>query len=399
MITTSRSAVATWQSCPRKRYLAYEAANGAPDRVETDGDGTYVVPATRGWERKALAIPLVTGIYVHKGLESALQGEEPAGAASRAAQAYLTEVKARGLQVEVGTDEAAVVEEQAAHVEALVLAWCRVRLPKWLEEYEIVEVEAEDRVPLADDVTLAVRADAIVRRKADGRMFIVNFKTAAQTDERWLKGWEIDMQLMTELLAAERRHGHEFGGVIIEGLIKGRRVQEKDNVGTTTGYRDTTPLLYGYKVDPNPPLTQGEYLWEYTRRKGFYRFPTWKEAFPSSAGHSALSYWIHWLPEEVVEAQFTVVPPIMRSQEMIDAKVRQIVGIESTVQAGLASLEVRGERHALDAWFPQNEHSCLWPSKCPMYAACWEPGTREDMAGSGLYQPRRDHHAVEGASE
>ena len=145
----------------------------------------------------------------------------PATAAGGAKAEYLKEVTARGLAVEDGTDEAAVVDEQAAHVEALVLAWCRVRLPKWLDEYEVIEVEVEDRVPLAEDVVLASRPDAIVRRKADHRLFVVNFKTVAQADERWLRSWEVDMQMMTELLAAERRHGHEFGGVIIEGLMKG----------------------------------------------------------------------------------------------------------------------------------------------------------------------------------
>src|SRR6266704_942314 len=131
MITTSRSAVSTFQQCPRRRYWAYEAPNGT---------------TTPGWERKALAIPLVTGIYVHQGLEQALKGASATQAASGARSAYLEEVQKRSLAVEEGSDEQAVIEEQAAHVEALVLAWCRVRLPKWLEEYEIVEVEAEDRV-------------------------------------------------------------------------------------------------------------------------------------------------------------------------------------------------------------------------------------------------------------
>lgn len=386
--------MSSWQSCQRKRFWNYEADNGT---------------AVRGWERRAMAVPLVTGIYVHQGLEHALEGASPIRAAADARMGYMEEVKSRGLQLEAGTDEAAVVEEQAAHVEALVLAWCRVRLPKWLAEYEVVEVEAEDRVPLAEDVTLAVRADAVVRRKADGRMFVVNFKTVAQADERWLKGWEVDMQLMTELLAAERRHGHEFGGVIIEGLIKGRRTQEKDNVGTVTGYRDISPLLYGYKVDADPPLVREEYGWEYTRRKGWHRFPVWKETFPNPtglsyspiSGISSLQYWINWLPEEVVEAQFVTVPPIMRNTEMIDAKVRQITAIERQVAQGLHEVDMQDNHESrmfvLDYAFPQNEHSCLWPSRCPFWQLCWEHGTSNDVAGSGLYQPRRDHHAIEGA--
>ena len=370
MIVTSRSAVATYQQCPRRRYWQYEAPNGT---------------ATPGWESRRLAIPLVTGIYVHKGLEAALKGEAATVAAGHAKAAYLEEVEKRGLAVEEGTDEKAVVEEQAAHVEALVLAWCRVRLPKWQEQYEVVEIEVEDRVPLSEDVVLAVRADAIVRRLLDGRMFVVNFKTVAQADERWLRGWEVDMQLMTELLAAERRHGHEFGGVIIEGLIKGRRMPEKNATGDVTGYRDTTPLLYGYKCDADPPLVPLQYQWEYTKRKGWYRFPAWKENYGTGAG---LDYWINWLPEEVVEGQFTVVPPIMRDAARIESKVRQIVAIEQNIQQGL--------KRSLDVAFSQNEHSCLWPSRCPMWSMCWDAGVAEDPAGSGLYQPRVDHHALEG---
>ena len=364
----------------------------------------YVEP-TPGWERKALAIPLVTGIYVHQGLEAALKGAAANEAASSARKAYLAEVSVRGLTVEEGTDEASVVEEQAAHVEALVLGWCRVRLPKWQEEYEVVEVEAEDRITLTDDVTLAVRADAIVRRKADHRMFVVNFKTVAQADERWLRGWEVDMQLMTELLAAERRHGGVFGGVIIEGLIKGRRMPEKNSVGDVTGYRDTTPLLYGYKCDADPPLVRQEYAYEYTRRKGWYRFPVWKERgflMDGTVGlaSSALEYWINWLPEEVVEAQFTIVPPIMRDEQRIESKVRQIVHMENLIHAGnIAVASCSNHNEVLDQTFPQNEHSCVYPSRCPMYDMCFTGNVSGDPAGSGLYIPRHDHHAIEGVSE
>lgn len=281
--------------------------------------------------------------------------------------------------------------------------WCwpgaEFRLPKWLDEYEVIEVEVEDRVPLAGDVVLASRADAIVRRKADHRLFVVNFKTVAQADERWLRSWEVDMQMMTELLAAERRHGHEFGGVIIEGLIKGRRMpDEKDSDGKTTSYRDSTPLLYGYKCDADPPLVPLQYSHEYTRRKGWYRFPVWKENFQGSVElgsfASPLAYWINWLPEEVVEGQFCIVPPIMRDAARIESKVQQIVAMEQRIQIGTDMLIQRGHPELLDVFFPQNEHSCVYPSTCAYKDLCFTRGVAEDPLGSGLYQPRKDHHSV-----
>lgn len=402
-ITTSRSAIVAYQTCNRKRYWQYEAENGTP---------------TPGWERRRLALPLVTGIYTHLGLNKLLAGASPLDAARHASAAYRAEVTTRGLAVEVGSNEGEVVEEQAAHVEALVLGWARVRLPIWLADYEVVETEKEDRVALSDDVTLAVRADAIVRRKADNRMFIVNFKTVATADERWLRAWEVDMQLMTELLAAERRFGVEFGGVIIEGLVKGRRMPQKDSVGTVIGYNDSTPLLYGYKIDPNPPLNPGEYAWEYTRRKGWYKFKTWKEDFQHTTlmptTMTALNYWINWLPEEVVMDQFVVVPPIYRDRERIESCVRQIVAIEHNIANGMFAcapegikvhpdgIEVvtkGGYEQRLDQHFPQNTHSCTYPSKCPMMEMCWERGVDQDPAGSGLYQARKDHHALPAEGE
>ena len=397
MIITSRSAVSTFQQCPRRRYWMYEGVNGTP---------------TAGWERRKLAIPLVTGIYVHEGLEKALNGMAPTEAAGSARSAYLEEVTARGLAVEEGTDEGSVVEEQAAHVEALVLAWCRVRLPRWLDEYEVVEVEVEDRVPLSEDVTLAVRADAVVRRKADHRMFVINFKTVGQADDRWLRQWEVDMQLMTELLAAERRHGGTFGGVIIEGLVKGPRVgvdqwlkevRGEDKATNLHHYADRSRLLYGYKADADPPLIPTTmYQSEGTTRKGWKKFATWQENFGQPAGMSALDYWINWLPEEVVEGCFVIVPPIMRDADRIEAKVRQIVTIERMVHANRIQLDTAENTHLisigeetgslLDERFPQNERSCVYPSVCPCWDLCYTGNCAEDPAGSGLYQARVDHH-------
>jgi len=318
---------------------------------------------------------------------------------------YQGEVEQRGIAVEADSDAEGVIDEQRAHIEAMIRAWARVRLPRWLEQYEVIDVEREDRIALSDDVTLAVRADAVVRRKSDSRMFVVNFKTVANPDERWLRSWEVDMQLMTELLAAEKRHGKVFGGVIIEGIVKGARVKVGHDLREVrgegkevAGYIDRSPLLYGFKQDADPPLRQLEYQWESTTRKGWYKFRTWKEDFPGivspeyrySTGEPVgrLAYWVNWLPEEVLENLFVTVPPIMRNEGMIKSKVRQIVSMERHIHES-----VRGN-YKLDDRFPQHEGECYWPSRCPCYELCWEAQTSDDPAGSGLFQPRVDHHAV-----
>ena len=366
-----------------------------------------------------MSIPLSTGIYTHKGIEILLRqviaGEptDVTAAVRHACGEYSAEVDERGIAVEVDSNAQDVIEEQRAHIEAMILAWARVRLPRWLESYEIIEVETEDRIELSDDVTLAVRADAVVRRKADDRMFVVNFKTVGNPDERWMRSWEVDMQLMTELLAAERRHGKVFGGVIIEGLVKGARVkvghdlrEVRDANKEVAGYIDRSPLLYGFKCDADPPLRALEYQWESTTRKGWYKFRTWKEDFPQTSQEfrsgdtvGRLEYWVNWLPEECLENLFVTVPPIMRNEGMIESKVRQIIAMERNIARAHELLDVvvnEPGNHAavLDAMMPQHEGECHWPSKCSCYELCWEAQTSDDPGGSGLYQARKDHHAV-----
>ena len=394
-IVTSRSAYVSYLSCPRKRYWQYEAPN----------DGST---GANGWERVKFAIAPTTGIYIHKGLEARLGGKSPSEASQIARQGYLEEVGKRGLDVEVGADEQVALGEQAALVDAMVLAWCRVREPIWMEQFETVALEQEQPIALADDVILQTRADWIVRRKSDKRLFVVNFKSVNTADNRWVTSWETDMQLMTELLAAEQRFGEQFGGVIIEGLVKGRRQKEEDHDGNVTGYRETSKLIYGYKCDADPPLVPLQYEWSYTRKKGWYRFPVWQEQF--GHGLTPIEYWIAWLPEEALEQSFCVVPPIMRNQQNIDSMVKQLVATERRIVRAKQMLgkpvQYRlddGQYHDyvadLDSEFIQNTHACIYPSRCNCYNLCWEPGVSDDPKGSGLFTNRVPHHVGEESGE
>lgn len=378
---TSRSAITSYQACPRRRWLQYEMPNGTP---------------TAGWERRRVAIAPTVGIYVHRGIEKLLTGTDATAASLHAQEEFLKECASRGLEAEQGCDEAGAVKELAALVRALVLAWARLRLPRWQADYETVEVEKEDRIALSDDVTLATRSDWIVRRKSDLRLFVVNFKTVATADDRWYKQWEIDAQLLLELLAAEQRLGEECAGVIIEGLVKGRRMKEEDSTGAVTGYRETSKLIYGYKLAADPPLVQAAYDWAYTRKKGWARFSVWEE---QAFGADPLAYWVNWLPEEVLETCFAVVPPIARSADAIEHVRTQLVNIEERV--AIANTNVLCPQgpvgHLLDVYYPQNFHSCLYPSRCQFWQACHEPIGA--IADSGLYQPRTDHHALAAEGE
>lgn len=380
-ITTSRSAYVAALDCLRRRWHGYEADNGTP---------------TRGWERRKLAIPLATGTHTHKGVEALWGGSTPAEAAAWARKSYLTEVAERGLEAEVtDADTSRTAAEQAALIEAFTYAWARVRLPELSKEYDLVGAEREMTVSLSDDVMLQARADAILRRRSDQRIFIYNPKTVSDAGERWYRGWETDIQIMTEMLAAEATLGEPVHGVLIEGFIKGKRHKEEDTEGNVIGYRQGSPLIYGYRTEANPPFQRELYDWEYTRKKGWFRFPVWEHSF-EGATTTPIEWWVNWLPEQVVRDQLAIVPPIWRDQAVTESAVRQIVAMERRIRQAreaISNAPLTDVPALLDEHFPMNSHSCIWPSVCPMYAACWEAGVADDMAGSGLYQPRVSHHA------
>src|SRR6266851_2954089 len=101
-IVTSRSAVKTYQGCNRKRWHMYESPNGT---------------ATPGWERRAMSIPLSTGIYTHKGIEVLLRQViagspcDVEAAVKHACGEYRGEVEQRGIAVEADSQAEDVIDE------------------------------------------------------------------------------------------------------------------------------------------------------------------------------------------------------------------------------------------------------------------------------------------------
>lgn len=365
LIITSRSAHISTQQCNRLRYWQYEAPNGS--------DGV------RGWQRKRLSLPLSTGSWTHTGVQRMLEGATTQDAVTDAVSGYLAEVSERGLELEVpDAEQTPAVQEQAALIEGLLWAFARVRLPLWLRDYEFVEVESEEVTPLAEDVVLASRKDALVRRKADNRLYVVKWEVISDTGDWWYSSPEKGIPLLVNTLGIERRIGEQVG-VIVEGLIKGTRHAVKDEDGNKTGTRETSPLVYGYKATGLPTL----YDCKYRRGSGWSRFKVWEEEFSSGIG-SPVAFWVNWLPDELVESLFASVT-IERNQQHIESFVIQLVASERLVRQWREAVESGSK--TLDETFCQNVSSCRG---CPMHEMCWQPGVATAPAASGLYIPSND---------
>ena len=399
-IITSRSALVSWQSCQRRRWFEYEILNSA---------------GSRGLEPRSLSLPMETGSGCHEIAGGLLAGGDALVVIERAISGYMSLVCARGLDIGIEPDEvqtSPVVEEQCALIEAFGWSFLRVRLPAILAEYEVLSVEEEIPLEVSDGVVMQTRADAVLRRRSDSRLFVYNLKTVSSPDDRWRAQWEVDMQLMTEPLAVERKLGEKVHGVIIDGFIKGVRVGVDDRLVECRGDKVATQeiqrsrLLYGYSCpgDSNVPTL---YDFAGTTKKGWSKFRTWQEGFVGKPSWmSPIQYWIGWLPEEEVAACFVneksekPLLPVVRNDEHVRRKLVQIMATEHQIRSGRNMVEdgstVSSREDKLDGCFPQNERSCVYPTRCPFYKACWEP--IGELEQSGFYVPRVANHPLITAS-
>ncbi|KKL09649.1 hypothetical protein LCGC14_2563730, partial [marine sediment metagenome] len=105
-ISTDRSRIITFQSCPRKRYWAYEWED-------------------IGLEGNRLNLDLLTGTYVHRLLEHV-----PAGSWEATIPLVLADYRKK-VEIENPTEDYLfLVEEQCALVEALVRGFVALRWPR-----------------------------------------------------------------------------------------------------------------------------------------------------------------------------------------------------------------------------------------------------------------------------
>jgi hypothetical protein len=230
-VYSDRSRLLTYQHCNRERYLEYHLL------------GT-------GVRRNRIAIPLMTGIVVHTGRANMLNqiidlGPEcvrpdlkvDVDAAVKAAlDEYKAELANRGLDVELGEDAQAVVDEQVALTEGLLRAYAKAGLPRLLEQYRVLEVEREDVwshfthyiTPGRDIdpdryaegepqvVDFQSRADALLQERQTGDLYIDSLKTAAQYDHRKDEENRHDVQGLSEAAVVERRLRRDY-----EHLVNG----------------------------------------------------------------------------------------------------------------------------------------------------------------------------------
>jgi hypothetical protein len=103
---------------------------------------------------------------------------------------------------------------------------------KWFEGdmngYDIIDVEKEFvNKDLVDGSTFVGKVDGLVRRKSDGKYFILEHKTASIVDESYVSQKQIDSQTMTYAICLENAMDIEISGAIHDIITKQKIRQKK----------------------------------------------------------------------------------------------------------------------------------------------------------------------------
>jgi hypothetical protein len=393
MIITQRSRLEAFQACPRRGYYAY-------------------LHNKLGISRKGFDPDLLMGTAIHTGIESllsyhALTGEvkedEAACEAIRKFSLAINEVGLAPMVMETADGFELVPASGAQQafmvnlVEALVRGFARVRLSKLLEQYEIMEIEREETYQLTPDLTFLSRSDFISKRRSDDELFIHNLKSVKWPDGAWRKKFHYDQQTLSELLGPEQRYGRKFGGVIIEGLVKGTKNVEYPK-GSGVRYNNS-PLVWAWVGPENHPFPADVRIkYEYVDESGRNRRlgPTYNRVPAYTV--MPIREWLDRLmaeAPEVLEAQFVTLPPVLRNEAEIEewkvSTIEMEVGNRASIDLlneGVLNLPVLFPKHTAGG-------NCLGfgQSTCPFFSICWEGASPDDPE---LYMPRVLNHPQEG---
>lgn len=356
--------MAAWQDCPRLRWNRYHAEGGG-----------LSTPGTK--------LPLAEGIWIHECLEGLLKG--------RSLEAVIADGREELQRALLAHPDAAALPhflpEQTWMLEVLLRAWAQERLGVLLEEFELVASEQELLWPMGETpeglpVIDMVRVDALMRKRSTGGLYYLEFKSTARGGDEWAKSWQRNSQLLANVLAIEEAWGERCEGVLIEGLVKGRRAVETTRSSRLCGQVvQQGPLAYGWK-------DKSGIIWP-AYASGRTKVPLWEEDLLPHA-------WVEVLTREgVVSELFAPLPPIRPLHEHL-SRWRETAVVQESRVARLVEAVTTGALPVHLA-FPCHENHCFryWGHPCEFEPLCFNAQVARDPLGSGLYQRRLPHHAAE----
>jgi hypothetical protein len=354
---------------------------------------------------------------------------------------YDAEVSSRGFEPEELAAESYVYAEQKAHIEGCIRAFGLGRLLELLSTYSVVDVEREELMPLGDHhfvtnterqqnderpfvedegIIFQSRADALLRKRDTGGLYVFSFKTAGQWGPIDEQRARYDMQGLSELAAIEHRYAAEgtpekVVGIHMDYIITGsRRKDSIDNIKKQDTYLIRPWRKAGVTSDKDV------YAWKYNyqdsfgnnRRLGgdFKRVNIWE--------HLSMKEWVGMLYRCEVQPEltetalgmygdwqhpglFAVPVPYQRNERDVTDFIEQVTAQEERIVANNRILEQHKDNEAMtrslmNQFYSQTRQSCVnFGHDCAYVPLCWNDQKVEDPDSDSDYVWRTPHHEQE----
>lgn len=364
---TDRTRIEATYDCARKRFWGWEYGGWG---LSPEGEGSE---------------DLLYGIAYHEGAEILAKGGTLDDALKAA---YRSCDKIGGVTIDgLGKDK-----------EYRALAYGHLRtlhesiLPELREQYDIVGVETEIALPLADDLLDLTRLDVAFRDKKTKENYYVEWKTSSDPS-KIREEMEYNIQFVLNVEALARALKEPVVGTIIVGVDKGRKgwPSETEKKAGLSGNRRESPFTYAYLCDDGWTKE-----WSLKWKKYWKKVPTFN-VMPAEEWYQQLGT----IAPGVAKEQFTVPPPIVWDQNDFERTKRQVVAMEkrvATATTSLASSEAAGMAAILDEHFPMNRKNCLQDGgfrghRCPFIDLCHGAAAQDPLSWG--YKWRETNHPLE----
>jgi hypothetical protein len=344
-----------------KRHRAYHQLHPEYDSLKQIGGISPRDETTTGFAK-------IRGQLIHGCLDVAIRGGDW--------QTWLSKQPAM-LPEPFGTLEPEAQKLWSALIRRVVKGWLDVRWSQLKQDYEPMSAEEEWIWALSPLVAQSLRMDQIWRRRSDGALLIVDFKTLGSPDINWIDRLRNSDQTHLYVQALVERTQEPVMGIQYEGLMIGRK-NAKDG-------RWQSPFVSGYLKND-------------------------RVSFKWVAGSGPYST-LHWSDEEVFQAmgpgllneQYCTTGPLYPPpSQLLQTK-------EATVQAEIKWADIQSQLRECADQFGQDsqEYQSMLerlverqPDACLKYGMgyacsymplCWD-GQAPD---SESFEPRIDHHESE----
>src|SRR5919109_44290 len=345
MRVTDRSRTETYLACEQERYLRYHYNGLGIVREAESNDANF-------------------GLLVHQALALGMAGEP--------LEAILAPFQQLPEMVSGETPEGLPVsQEYAALGYGFMYAFYSRFHSHLLAHYQPLIIEHEINMPLSPEVLWMARLDGAVRRRRDGMLFVLEWKTSSYPD-RLTWQYEYSLQTCMEIASLQHLLQEHVGGMLLIGLDKGvsKEVTDREYEAGLRGHRRLSPFTYAYRKDNGFTV---DYSISY--KAGWERFPVWTVFSPEA--------WMDYLEAnepQLLDNVFVTPFPLYVTPKQVDRAITEVLTIEQRIS--------EPAHIPLHNWLNCRNHMGFPGKECPYVSICHH----NEWDG---YTTRTPHHAYE----